>query len=144
MSPPAQWSSACRSSSRCGAGGPREIGHARGRGAALPLRRPADAHEDPRQLARGRDGRGRILAGRGTLIAPAPWALFLIGFFWQLPHILAVGWMYRDDYGRSGLPVLAVVDSTGAISGRQAVLWSAALVPVSLLPATPLIHLTGI
>jgi len=82
-------------------------------------------------------------AARGSLSDPAPWALFLIGFFWQLPHILAVGWMYRDDYARAGLPMLAVVDTTGAITGRQAVLWAAALIPVSLLPSASPIHLTG-
>jgi heme o synthase len=82
-------------------------------------------------------------AARGTVLEPAPWALFLIGFFWQLPHILAVGWVYREDYARAGLPVLAVVDHTGAMSGRQTMLWSAALIPVSLLPSTPAIHLTG-
>jgi heme o synthase len=83
-------------------------------------------------------------AARGTLTDPAPWVLFLIGFFWQLPHILAVGWMYREDYERAGLPLLAVMDRTGAMSGRQSVLWAAALLPVSLLPSTPIIHLTGI
>lgn len=83
-------------------------------------------------------------AVRGTLLEPAPWALFLIGFFWQLPHILAVGWMYREDYGRSGLPILASMDATGAMSGRQSALWAAALIPVSLLPSTPAIHLTGV
>ena len=64
-------------------------------------------------------------------------ALFLIGFFWQLPHILAVGWMYREDYIRARLPVLAAVDPTGAMSGLQAMLWAAALIPVSLLPSSP-------
>jgi protoheme IX farnesyltransferase len=82
-------------------------------------------------------------AARGTVAEPGPWALFLIGFFWQLPHILAVSWMYRDDYARARLPVLAVVDTTGAISGRQAALWAAALIPVSLLPAASGIHLAG-
>lgn len=82
-------------------------------------------------------------AARGTLFEPAPWALFLIGFFWQLPHILAIGWMYRDDYARAGLPVLAAADPTGALSGRQATLWAAALIPVSFLPSWPSIHLTG-
>ena len=82
-------------------------------------------------------------AARGTILEPAPWALFLIGFFWQLPHILAVGWMYREDYARAGLPLLAVMDGTGAMSGRQATLWAAALVPVSFLPSTSGIHLTG-
>jgi protoheme IX farnesyltransferase len=83
-------------------------------------------------------------ASGGSLGKPAPWALFLIGFVWQLPHILAVSWMYREDYARARLPLLAVVDTTGATSGRQAVLWSAALIPVSLLPSTPAIHLTGL
>jgi protoheme IX farnesyltransferase len=82
-------------------------------------------------------------AARGTIAEPGPWALFLIGFFWQLPHILAVSWMYRDDYARARLPVLAVVDPTGAITGRQAALWAAALIPVSLLPAASVIHLAG-
>jgi protoheme IX farnesyltransferase len=82
-------------------------------------------------------------AARGTVLEAAPWALFAIGFFWQLPHILAVGWMYRDDYRRAALPVPAVVDPTGAVSGRQAVLWSAALIPVSLLPSSAAIHLAG-
>lgn len=82
-------------------------------------------------------------AAGGRLVELAPWVLFAIGFFWQLPHILAVGWMYREDYARSGLPLLAVVDRTGAISGRQSVLWSAALIPVSLLPSMPAVGLTG-
>jgi len=83
-------------------------------------------------------------AARGTFLEPAPWSLFLIGFFWQLPHILAIGWMYREDYARARLPVLAAVDPTGAISGRQAMLWSAAVVAVSVLPSTPASHLTGV
>jgi protoheme IX farnesyltransferase len=83
-------------------------------------------------------------AARGTLAEPAPWVLFLIGFVWQLPHILAVSWMYREDYARARLPILAVVDTTGAMSGRQSVVWAAALIPLSLLPSTPAIHFTGL
>jgi protoheme IX farnesyltransferase len=81
-------------------------------------------------------------AARGSLAEPGAWALFLIGFVWQLPHILAVGWMYREDYARAGLPVLAVVDATGAMSGRQSLVWAAALIPISLLPSA--LHLTGL
>lgn len=80
-------------------------------------------------------------AAQGTLLDPAPWALFMIGFLWQLPHIIAVGWMYREDYARAGLPVLASLDRTGALSGRQSVVWSATLIPFSLLPAA--LHLCG-
>lgn len=70
----------------------------------------------------------------GSVAGPKPWALFLIMFMWQLPHFLAIAWMYREDYARAGLPMLPVVDRHGALTGRQAMLWAAALVPVSLLP----------
>lgn len=73
-------------------------------------------------------------AARGTLEAPA-WALFLIIFLWQLPHFLAIAWLYRDDYARAALPMLPVVEPDGASTSRQSLLYAAALVPVSLLPS---------
>jgi protoheme IX farnesyltransferase len=73
-------------------------------------------------------------AARGELDAGA-WALFGILFLWQLPHFLAIAWMYRDDYARGGFPLITVHDADGRRTGRQAVLWAAALVPVSLAPA---------
>jgi heme o synthase len=63
-----------------------------------------------------------------------PWSLFLIGFAWQLPHVLAISWMHREDYARAGIPVLPVIDTLGAVTGRQMVLWSAAQLPFSQLP----------
>lgn len=68
-------------------------------------------------------------------LGPGAWALFGILFFWQLPHFLAIAWMYRADYARAGFPMLPVVEPDGGSTSRQAVLWSAALVPLSLLPA---------
>ena len=70
-------------------------------------------------------------AARGDL-APAGWALFGILFLWQLPHFLAIGWLYREDYARGGFPMLAVTDPDGSASGRQMVLYTAALLPVTL------------
>ena len=61
--------------------------------------------------------------------------LFGIVFFWQMPHFLAIAWMYRDDYARAGIPMLPVVEPDGRRTGRQAVIYAAALWPVSLLPA---------
>ena len=55
-------------------------------------------------------------------------------FLWQLPHFLAIAWMYRDDYARAQLPMLPVIDRDGAMTGRQAVLWAATLLPFSQLP----------
>jgi protoheme IX farnesyltransferase len=73
-------------------------------------------------------------AASGTIAGSAPWTLFLIMFFWQLPHFLAIAWMCRDDYARAGMPMLPVVDRNGAVTGRQALLWAAALIPCSQLP----------
>jgi len=74
-------------------------------------------------------------AAGGALLSRAPWALFAIMFFWQLPHFLAISWLYREDYARAGLPMLSVIDRDGRMTGRQALVWAAALVPVSLLPS---------
>lgn len=70
-----------------------------------------------------------------------PVILFLIMFFWQFPHFLAIAWMYRDDYARAGICMLPVVESTGIVTGRQIVLYAVGLLPVSMLPT--LFMLTG-
>ena len=75
-------------------------------------------------------------AARGRLDAGA-WVLFLILFFWQMPHFLALAALYRRDYARAGFRVLPVEDPDGASTGRQSVLYAFALLVVSLLP-TPL------
>ena len=62
------------------------------------------------------------------------WVLFGIVFIWQMPHFLAIAWMYRDDYARAGMPLLPVIQPDGRSTGRQAVLYTAALVPLTLLP----------
>ncbi len=61
-------------------------------------------------------------------------ALFLIVFLWQIPHFMAIAWLYRDDYGKAGFPMLPVLEPDGRRTGRQAVLYATALVPASLIP----------
>jgi protoheme IX farnesyltransferase len=73
-------------------------------------------------------------AARDSL-EPGAWILFGILFLWQLPHFLAIAWLCREDYARAGFPMLPVVEPDGRSTGRQAILYAAALVPVSLLPA---------
>jgi protoheme IX farnesyltransferase len=73
-------------------------------------------------------------AAGGSLASAAPWSLFLLMFVWQLPHFLAIAWLYREDYARAGLPMLPVMDPDGLMTSRQATLWAATLVPVSELP----------
>ena len=72
-------------------------------------------------------------AAAGTASAGG-WALFAIVFLWQIPHFMAIAWMFRDDYRRAGFPMLSVVDPTGSRAGREAVVWTAALLPVSVEP----------
>jgi len=73
-------------------------------------------------------------AASGRITMPAL-VLFGIVFFWQMPHFLAIAWMYRDDYARAGIPLLPVLEPDGRRTGHQALLYAAALWPVSLLPA---------
>ena len=72
-------------------------------------------------------------AAENALPAQA-WTLFGIMFLWQLPHFLAIAWMYREDYARAGFPMLPVLEPDGRSTGRQAVVYAAALVPLSLAP----------
>jgi protoheme IX farnesyltransferase len=70
-------------------------------------------------------------AARGSLDGGA-FVLFAILFLWQVPHFLAIAWLYRDDYARAGFPMLPVLDTEGGFTARQAVAHSLALLLVSL------------
>jgi len=72
-------------------------------------------------------------ASRGSVGLEA-WVLFAIVFVWQMPHVLAVSWLYREDYARGGIRVLPVEDPNGRSTAFQMVNYAAALVPVSLMP----------
>jgi protoheme IX farnesyltransferase len=79
-------------------------------------------------------------AGRNDLSGGA-WVLFGIVFLWQLPHFLAIAWMYREDYARAGLPMLPVIEPDGRSTARQAIVYAAALLPVAMAPT--LVGMTG-
>ena len=74
-------------------------------------------------------------AAAGAALDARAWVLFWILFLWQLPHFLALSWLYRDDYARGGLRMLSVEDPDGRATFRQATLYALALVPASLAPA---------
>lgn len=73
--------------------------------------------------------------------------LFMILFLWQIPHFLAIAWLYREDYARASLPILSVVDDNGSATSKQVVLYSIALLPLTLVPTvwgiTGIIYLWG-
>jgi heme o synthase len=74
-------------------------------------------------------------AGASGSLSMEAWVLFAILFLWQFPHFLAIAWMYRDDYARAGIVMLPVKYPDGEATARQMVLYSVALIPVSMMPS---------
>ncbi|MEZ5063732.1 MAG: heme o synthase [bacterium] len=66
---------------------------------------------------------GRVEAGA--------WVLFAILFVWQIPHFLAIAWLYRADYEAGGFRMLPVVDPAGRATFRVAVFYCVGLLPVT-------------
>lgn len=75
-------------------------------------------------------------AAAGGTSAEMGWILFGILLFWQIPHFMAIAWMYREDYAAVNFPMLPVRDA----SGRSVAIWSfmntVAVVACSVLPWT--------
>jgi len=62
------------------------------------------------------------------------WVLYIILFLWQFPHLLAIAWMYREDYARAGLQMLPRNDCDGRATVRQILGYLLVLLPASLVP----------
>lgn len=73
--------------------------------------------------------------------------LFAVLFFWQIPHFLALSWMYKQDYERGGYEMLAVHDGTGKTLAWQTVLYIVLLIPCTLaltfVQETGMVYLMG-
>jgi protoheme IX farnesyltransferase len=74
-------------------------------------------------------------AARGRLDGEAL-LLFVIVLLWQVPHFLAIAWIYRDEYGAAGLKMLPVSDSKGIETGRQMIRYTVALIVASAAPGS--------
>ena len=74
-------------------------------------------------------------AARGE-VDPLGWTMFGILFFWQVPHFMAIAWMYRDDYDKAGFVMMPSVADGEARTGRQAISHTLFLVIASLMPFT--------
>jgi protoheme IX farnesyltransferase len=72
---------------------------------------------------------------------PSALALFSILFVWQIPHFMAIATLYKEDYRLGGFKMLPVNDRGLLATSRHIVLFSAALIPISLAPT--IIHMTG-
>jgi protoheme IX farnesyltransferase len=72
-------------------------------------------------------------AARGHLTYEG-WALFGVLAFWQIPHFMAIAWIYREEYAKAGFKMLPVVETDGRRTARQAVSHTLALLLLSLAP----------
>ncbi len=79
-------------------------------------------------------------AARGAIEWPAV-ALFAILFVWQIPHFMAIAWLYREDYGRASLRMLPVVEPDGWSTAMEALIYAILMIPVSLVPY--MLHIEG-
>ena len=79
-------------------------------------------------------------AATGSL-APGAFVLFAIVFVWQIPHVLALAWLLREDYARAGFLLSPPADTEGKMIGRLMGVYSATLLLVSLMPTA--LGLTG-
>jgi heme o synthase len=73
-------------------------------------------------------------AATNSFDAPAI-VLFAIVFLWQIPHFLAIAWIYRDEYARARLRMLPVIDADGSRTARHMIGYCLALLAVSAIPA---------
>ena len=73
---------------------------------------------------------GWVAASDG--ISAGGWILAGILFIWQIPHFLALAWMYREDYERGGFKMLPAIDASGELTARVSVMTSLCLIPLAL------------
>jgi protoheme IX farnesyltransferase len=67
-------------------------------------------------------------------IGAGGWALFTLLFFWQLPHFMAIAWLYKADYQSAGFRMLSGVDPDGSRTAAAAIRHTLALIAFSLAP----------
>lgn len=74
---------------------------------------------------------GGWAAATGNILEPGVWILFGIVFLWQIPHVLSIAWMCKDDYSSAGFKMIPKNDHTGIKTSVYALLCTALLFPVS-------------
>lgn len=75
---------------------------------------------------------GGWAAATGTITDPGMWLLFGIVFLWQVPHVLAIAWMCKDDYTSAGFKMLPKNDETGIQTFSWALICTLFLYPVTI------------
>ncbi len=76
-------------------------------------------------------------AAEGSLLDPFAWILLGVVVAWQLPHFMAIAWMYRDQYESAGYKMITVTDRSGRGASLHAMLGSIALLLLAVLAFPP-------
>lgn len=76
-------------------------------------------------------------AAERSLMEPYAWVLLGILVAWQLPHFMAIAWMYQEQYGSAGYKMISVTDPSGRGAAWHAILGSLALVVLAVLAIPP-------
>lgn len=74
-------------------------------------------------------------AGAAGRLEFGAWVLAVLLFLWQIPHFLALAWLYREDYERGGFRMLPSIDPAGTLTGHAVVVYCLALLPVGVAAA---------
>ena len=80
------------------------------------------------------------VAAEGT-VTTLGWILFGILFAWQMPHFMAISWMYRQDYARGGFKMLVLTQNGAAKISYSCILYTIVLIAVTLAPVA--LSITG-
>ncbi len=62
------------------------------------------------------------------------WVLFAVLFAWQMPHFLAIAWMYREQYRGAGFVMLKRDDETGFTTAATSFVFTLLLTAATLVP----------
>jgi protoheme IX farnesyltransferase len=82
-------------------------------------------------------------AGFAAAVYPGGVSLFMLMFIWQLPHFLAIAWMYREDYAKGGHAVLPVVDKAGVKTTIVVAAFTVLLIPATVAPVVAMPSVLG-
>lgn len=75
---------------------------------------------------------------------PGGQSLFWLMMVWQIPHFMAIAWMYRADYAEGGMRMLPVIDPAGRGTAFVVVFTAVLLIPATLAPALAMPGLVGV
>jgi len=73
-------------------------------------------------------------AAAANNLSAGAWVLFGVLFLWQMPHFLAIAWMYRDEYAQAGFVMLRRNDFSGVKTAIESLVSTILLLMVTFLP----------